>query len=130
MTESKVKIDVLSDDGWEDILTWLPKDIDEQMRAKGAFTRSRKIEKPTDLLRIVLAYPVLRKSLPELSRWAAEKGIADMSFVSIWERMQVMREFLRWLVGEMLSSFVIPTESSLALAPIDATTFSLPGSIE
>ena len=128
MTESKVKIDVLSDDGWEDILTWLPKDIDEQMRAKGAFTRSRKIEKPTDLLRIVLAYPVLRKSLPELSRWAAEKGIADMSFISIWERMQVMREFLRWLVGEMLSSFVIPTESSLALAPIDATTFSLPGS--
>jgi len=128
MTESNGNVDVMSDDGWEDILSWLPKDVDEKMRANGAFTRSRKIKKPTDLLRIVLAYPVLRKSLPDLSRWAAEKGIADMSFISIWERMQEMIDFLRWLVGEMLSSFVVPTESSLALAPVDATTFSLPGS--
>ena len=128
MTESNGNIDVLSDDGWENILSWLPKDVDEKMRETGAFTRSRKIKKPTDLLRIALAYPVLRKSLPDLSRWAAEQGIADMSFISIWERMQVMVDFLRWLVGDMLSSFVVPVESNMALAPVDATTFSLPGS--
>ena len=128
MTESNGNIDVLSDDGWENILSWLPKDVDEKMRETGAFTRSRKIKKPTDLLRIALAYPVLRKSLPDLSRWAAEKGIADVSFISIWERMQVMVDFLRWLVGDMLSSFVVPVESNMALAPVDATTFSLPGS--
>ena len=128
MTESNGNMDVLSDDGWENILSWLPKDVDEKMRETGAFTRSRKIKKPTDLLRIALAYPVLRKSLPDLSRWAAEQGIADMSFISIWERMQVMVDFLRWLVGDMLSSFVVPVESNMALAPVDATTFSLPGS--
>jgi len=126
MTESKGNIE--SDDGWENILSWLPKDIDEKMRETGAFTRSRKIKRPTDLLRIALAYPVLRKSLSDLSRWAAEQGIADMSFISIWERMQVMVDFLRWLVGDMLSSFVVPVESNMALAPVDATTFSLPGS--
>ena len=126
MTESNGNIDVLSDDGWEELLSWLPKDVDEKMRETGAFARSRKIKKPTDLLRIALAYPVLRKSLPDLSRWAAEQGIADMSFIR--ERMQVMVDFLRWLVGDMLSSFVVPVESNMALAPVDATTFSLPGS--
>ena len=49
MTESNVNLDVLSVDGWDDILTWLPKDIDEKMLATGAFTRSRKIKKSTDL---------------------------------------------------------------------------------
>lgn len=96
------------------------------MREKGAYTRSRKIKKSTELSRIVLAYPVLRKTLPELGHWAAEKGIADMSFISILERIQVLRKFLRWLVGVMILSFVVPDESGLAQAPVDATTFSLP----
>ena len=128
MTESRETIDVSSDDGWSELLAWLPDGFEEKMRATGAFTRSRKIKQPTDLLRIVLAYPVLNKSLPNLSRWASEKGIADLSFISIWERMQEMVVFLRWLVGDMLSRIVLPVESGLALAPLDATTFSLPGS--
>lgn len=128
MTESGEKIDVINDDGWSELLAWLPEGIEEKMRETGAFTRSRKIKRPTDLLRITLAYPVLNKSLPNLSRWASEKGIADLSFISIWERMQEMVVFLRWLVGDMLSRIVSPVESGLALAPLDATTFSLPGS--
>lgn len=128
MTESNENIDVITDDGWSELLTWLPKGVDEKMRETGAFTRSRKIKSPTDLLRIVLAYPVLHESLPSLSRWAAEKGIADLSFISIWERMQEMVIFLRWLVGDMLSQDVTPVKSGLALAPLDATTFSVPGS--
>ena len=128
MTESRENIDVISDDGWSELLAWLPEGFEEKMRDTGAFTRSRKIKQPTDLLRIVLAYPVLSKSLPNLSRWASEKGIADLSFISIWERMQEMVVFLRWLVGDMLSRVVSPVESDLAFAPLDATTFSLPGS--
>jgi hypothetical protein len=128
MTESREDIDVISEDGWSELLTWLPEGIEEKMRDTGAFTRSRTIKQPTDLLRIVLAYPVLNKSLPNLSRWASEKGIADLSFISIWERMQEMVIFLRWLVGDMLSQIVLPVESGLVLAPLDATTFSLPGS--
>jgi hypothetical protein len=128
MAESSENIDVINNDGWAELLNWLPDNIEGKMRDMGAFSRSRKIKQPTDLLRIVLAYPVLQKSLPNLSRWASEKGIADMSFISIWERMQEMVVFLRWLVGEMLSQIVLPIESGLALAPVDATTFSLPGS--
>jgi len=128
MTESRENIDVISDDGWSELLAWLPEGFEEKMRDTGAFTWSRKIKQPTDLLRIVLAYPVLSKSLPNLSRWASEKGIADLSFISIWERMQEMVVFLRWLVGDMLSRVVSPVESDLAFAPLDATTFSLPGS--
>jgi hypothetical protein len=128
MTESNESIDVIDDDGWAELLKWLPECTEEKMREMGAFVRSRKIKCPTDLLRIALAYPVLNKSLPELSRWASEKGIADLSFISIWERMQEMVVFLRWLVGDMLSQIVLPVESGLTLAPVDATTFSLPGS--
>jgi hypothetical protein len=128
MTESREEIDVSSEDGWSELLTWLPEGIERKMRDTGAFTRSRKVRQPTDLLRIVLAYPVLNKSLPNLSRWASEKGIADLSFISIWERMQAMVGFLRWLVSDMLTQNVLPVESGLALAPLDATTFSLPGS--
>jgi len=128
MTESSENLDVISEDGWSELLAWLPDGIEDKMRETGAFTRSRKIKRPADLLRIVLAYPVLNKSLPGLSRWASEKGLADLSFISIWERMQVMVVFLRWLVGEMLSQVVSPVESGLTLVPIDATTFSVPGS--
>lgn len=128
MAEREACLDVISNDGWSELLSWLPAGIEEKMRATGAFTRSRKVKNPTDLLRIVLAYPILHESLPSLSRWAAEKGIADLSFISIWERMQEMVVFLRWLVGDMLSQNVAPVKSGLALAPIDATTFSLPGS--
>ena len=128
MAESTESIEVVDDSGWSELLAWLPADIEEKMRETGAFSRSRKIKKPTDLLRIVLAYPVLNKSLPGLSRWASEKGIADLSFISIWERMQEMVVFLRWLVGDMLSQIVVPEGTGLSLAPIDATTFSLPGS--
>ena len=98
MTESNSNIDVLSDDGWEELLFWLPKNIDEKMRETGAFTRSRKIKKSTDLLRIALAYPVLRKSLPDLSRWAAEKGIAEETcfhrLLCPWNRIW---HWLRWM---------------------------------
>jgi hypothetical protein len=128
MAESEACLDVVDDDGWSELLSWLPDGIEEKMRATGAFSRSRKIKSPTDLLRIALAYPVLHESLPSLSRWAAEKGIADLSFISIWERMQEMVVFLRWLVGKMVSQNVEPVKSGLALAPIDATTFSVPGS--
>jgi len=51
-----------------------------------------------------------------------------VAIYSIWERMQEMVVFLRWLVGDMLSQIVSPVESGLALAPLDATTFSVPGS--
>jgi hypothetical protein len=128
MAESTEKLDVTSEDGWSELLAWLPDGVEEKMRELGAFTRSRKIQRPTDLLRIVLAYPVLQKTLPGLSRWASEKELAHLSFISIWERMQVMVVFLRWLVGELLSQIVLPVGSGLALMPIDATTFSVPGS--
>lgn len=128
MQEKKRAIEINDDKGWNDILHWLPHNYEEKMREMKAFVRARKIKSPSDLLRIMLAYPVLQFSLEDLSRWALEKGIADITSISIWERSQAMLPFLRWLVTELLSSSVKPTDSQLNLAPIDGTTFTLPAS--
>ena len=47
MAESTENIDVISGDGWSELLRWLPGGIEDKMRETGAFTRCRKIKQPT-----------------------------------------------------------------------------------
>jgi hypothetical protein len=121
-------IDIERNDNWEDILLWFPKNLGAMMKETGAFVRARKIKSHTDLLRIILAYPVLQMSLEDISRWALEQNIADITSISIWERMQTAVPFLERLLKELLSSNVNPADTGLNLAHIDGTTISLPAS--
>ena len=54
MTGSGEILDVNGDDGWTELLSWLPDGIDEKMRSTGAFTRSRKIKSPTSRCQVLV----------------------------------------------------------------------------
>ena len=114
--------------GFQELAAWLPGGWEEQARITGAFTRARKIRTPEDLFRIVVAYGVLPVSLPDLSRWVEQKDIAQISFPSLWERLEKCLEWLRWIVTQLLELQCGTLPPGLIWGPLDASTFSLPGS--
>lgn len=122
------RLDVGSVDGFRELTAWLPAGWEDNFRATGAFTRSRKVRGPMELLRLILAYPMLKLSLPALSRWAAQEGVANIAFPSLWERLQLSRESLRWLVAKLCEESIGALPPGLTWCPLDATTFSIPGS--
>ena len=122
------QVDVRSDDGWQDLLNWLPAGWEEKMVELGGFARSRLVRSPGDLLRITFAFAVLGLHLEGLAAWCREKLIASCSHVALWRRLARMAPFLEWLVAALLRETVAAPRNGLVLAPLDATTFSLPGS--
>jgi len=119
---------VENDEHFAAFLRWMPPDWQLQAETLGAFQRARKIKTPATLLRLVLAYVVLRKSLPDLSRWAAQQSIVEMAFPSLWERFAACLPFLRWLVAKLCTQVVSGLPSKLVWCPVDGTSFSLPAS--
>jgi hypothetical protein len=113
--------------GFQDLTAWLPAGWEEQARTTGAFTRVRKIKSPMDLFRIVMAYAVLPLSLPALSRWTEQRGIAKISFPSLWERLESCLPWLRWMLAQLLELNCGELPKGLIWGPLDATTISLPG---
>jgi hypothetical protein len=128
MSEIARQIQVEDEDGWQTVLSYLPPGWEDKMRETGAFSRARRIKSPSDLLRILFAPPVLPLSLPELSRWAAERGLARRAFPSLWERLQKCVDFLRWLIGALLQPDIAFPAGEWVMAPVDATSFTLPAS--
>ena len=124
----KRHVDVNSNEGWQEVMNWMPVGWEQKMRDVGGFVRAREVKSPGDLLRITLAFGVLGRHLEGLGAWCEEKGIASCSFVALWSRLARMVPFLEWLVGALLQERVDLPRGGLVLAPLDATTFSLPGS--
>jgi hypothetical protein len=127
--EIEKRLDVVgTDDGWRDVLNWLPAGWEQKMLELRAFVRARDVKSASDMLRITLAFAVLGRHLEGLGAWCEEKKIASCSFVALWRRLARVVPFLEWLVGALLRERVTPPVGCLVLAPLDATTFSLPGS--
>lgn len=116
-----------NDDEWAALLMWLPSMWRTMLRETGLFVRARCIKTPEDMLRLILAYPVLKLSLPQVAEWAERMGIASMSFISLWERFQKAVPFLRWLVQELLAMNAPRSTSKCLFAIVDATIFPLHG---
>jgi hypothetical protein len=123
----KAQVDLETELGVEALSRWFPEGWREKCRELGAFRRAREIKSELDLVRLLFAYVILRKSFPELALWAQDRGIADLKFPSLWERFARSLEFLRWLLDRLLVR-VAPSPGAGVFVPLDATTFSLPGS--
>ena len=120
--------DVKSAAGMASLAAWLPNAWEQKMVETKAFGRARKIRTPLDLLQLIFAYVVLHKSLPEMEVWSSDMGIAEIAFPSLWERFQRSANFMMWLMNSLLLHLVPPLHGDWIFTPIDATTFSLPGS--
>ena len=121
----------LVDDDWEDVLEWLPEDLDAAAAESGAMKRRREIRTGADLLRLVMGYVVLDLSLRGVAAWAAKIGLAKMSDVAVLKRLRKAERFIAGLLSWMIHvNHFYPTkiEVPLRVRLVDATTVSAPGS--
>lgn len=117
--------------GWDDVLAWLPDDLNEIAASSGAMQRRRGIRSAGDLVRIALAYSVLDLSLRSVAAWMSTHGLGDVSDVAVLQRLRNAPDllatiFTRLLDGQMWSPPKLPLKYRIRL--VDATTLSAPGS--
>ena len=94
----------------------------------GAFSRRRKIESPTDLLRLVLMWAVAERSLQETAAIAAEADLADVSDVALLKRFSRAEGWLGALLGEVLAGRDYDSHPGVPIRLVDATCISCRGS--
>lgn len=121
----------LEDSGWSEFLSRLPSHIDLAATAREtkAFIRARGVQDAARLLRLALAYGVGGLSLRSVAAWASQAGIADISDVSLLDRLRNAADWLDLLwqsvLGARLAPLVMPG-LGLIVRLIDATHFSSP----
>jgi hypothetical protein len=112
---------------WSLLVRFLPEGWEEQARALGAFGRARRIQSPGDLLRLLLIHVAVGLSLQRVAEVAQATGLAQMSKISVWERVRKARSWLQWMVGRMLQLRVPPPElAGYRVRVVDATTVTGP----
>ena len=121
----------LVDDDWDDVLAWLPEDLDKAAKETGALVRRRAIRTGAALLRLVMGYTVLDLSLRGVAAWAARIGLAKMSDVAALQRLKKAEGFIAYLLMWMIrvnQVYPIQCEAPLRVRLVDASTVSAPGS--
>jgi hypothetical protein len=123
--------DRLSDEGWQELLSWLPPNLDEMAQDSGAMQRKREVRHAELLLRMVLAYSVLDLSMRGVSAWMAQQGLADISDVAVLKRLRAAPAFLQqvlaWLLQQSLPPLSPPGELPYRVLLGDATALCGPG---
>jgi hypothetical protein len=102
--------------------------VSELAYASGAFTRRREIEKPSDLLRLILTWAVAERSLRETATLAAEIDLADVSDVALIGRFKRATAWLGSLLGERLGQQPTLPRDGPPIRVLDATAISGRGS--
>lgn len=94
----------------------------------GAFTRRRKIDSPTDLLRLLFTWAVAERSLEETAALAAESDLADLSAPALLGRFSRAEAWLGAILGDLLTDRHAPAHPGADIRLIDATSISCRGS--
>jgi hypothetical protein len=102
-----------SDTLFEKLLQELPADLEDSARQFKAFTRSRKLETPHDLLRAVLLYSGLDQSLREVAATMTLHVGKSITDEAIKQRLAAAKPWLQVLLSQMLN---LPDEVRTQLA--------------
>jgi hypothetical protein len=94
----------------------------------GAFTRRRKVDSPTDLLRLIFTWAVAERSLEETAALAAESDLADLSAPALLGRFARAEEWLGAILCDLLTIRNGPILPGADIRLIDATSISCRGS--
>lgn len=115
---------------WEYLVALLggKKRIEQQAYQTGAFTRRRKVDSPTDLLRLIFTWAVAERSLQETAALAAESELADLSAPALLGRFSRAEPWLGAILGDLLMERKEPIHIGGDIRLIDATSISCRGS--
>jgi hypothetical protein len=132
--DTKVSTSAVSDDDWSQLLTFLPKQWQEQCQISGAIQRYREFPDAASVLRTLLIHLLDGCSLRETAVRASHGKIADVSDVALLKRLNCAGDWFRWMAGELLSAWMYQPEKpkqrifSRPIRAVDATCISEPGS--
>lgn len=115
---------------WEEVMPFLPPDLDATARATKALVRRREVRCAADLLRIALAYAVCDWSLRLVGAWCLLVGLGDLSDVAVLNRLRQSVTWLGTLTVQLLQQrrLSLSRQEGVRLRLVDATTISRPGS--
>ena len=102
--------------------------IEQLAYETGAFSRRRKVESPTDLLRLIFMWAVAERSLEETALLAAESELADVSAPALLGRFSKAEAWLGAILGELLADRRDRVQLGSDIRLIDATSISCRGS--
>lgn len=95
----------LAADDWErEVLPRLPQGWQEQAKELGAFSRSRQVSHPGDLLRGLLAYTLQGYSFRQLGAWSVLMEVGDLSEAAWRKRLRQSGRWLEWMLQEKLAA--------------------------
>ena len=88
--------------GWDlnifkQLLELLPEGWEPKAKELGAFKRAREIKTPAELLRLILLYITEGKSLARTSALISLSGVAAISKIAVFKRLQKCGEWLKWI---------------------------------
>jgi uncharacterized protein YbjT (DUF2867 family) len=114
---------------WWVLRQFLPPGWQEQARSSGALRRARGVSGADALLRVLLIHLATGCSLAETAVRARQAGLAELSAVALFKRLQAAEEWLRWLAAQerVLLAMGVPATHHRVRA-VDATAVSEPGS--
>jgi hypothetical protein len=117
------------DDRWSEVLSVLPRDLEESARACGAVERLRKVPSAANLLRMMLAYALSDFSLKDIAALARADGIADLTGQAFHYRLMNGEKWLEHLLGQLLLQPLAESPTNaLPLRVVDGTVITGPGS--
>ena len=115
---------------WQVLLTLFPSDWEELGRNTGAVTRLRGFHSLNDVLRTLLLHVGCGWSLRETAVQAKLAGIANVSDVTLLNRLRQAEDWLRQLCQQLWKDNGVNLEPALQGRPVrlvDATTVKEPG---
>lgn len=114
---------------WAVLRQFLPDGWEEEARRSGALRRARGVGGAEVLLRLLLMHVAAGCSLVETVARAHAAGLANVSAVALFKRLQASEEWLRWLAERQRNLMAEPLPATARrLRAVDATTVSEPGS--
>jgi len=108
---------------WHSVVARLggAKALDSSARETKAFSRPRKVNTATDLLRLALAYCLGERGLRSTAAWAASVGLVDISNVALLYRLRQCGDWFALLVARVLAAAAPVASRGRKIRIIDAT---------
>lgn len=116
---------------WDIVKSLLPADWDISARQCGALRRTRNVDSPETLLRLILLHVAGGLSLRQTVVRAKAFGWASLSDVALLKRLRASASWLEWLCSEMWMDWEWPegmVTQGRRWRIVDATTAQEPGS--
>ena len=101
----------------KELVDLLPEGYEKECYEKKAIRRKRTIKNPLDLIVLLLYYLYDNHSLVDVSQFAILKNIGKISDTALIKRFVQCKDWIQWLISEMLPNEIIHYKKPKELEP-------------